>query len=106
MGIEKEFLADIREHPDDDAPRLIYADWLDEHGDEARAEFIRAQIEMEKLAPDDIRRRDLVLRQHALESEHKARWAGELKGLVESCWFRRGMPEKVMIAPANFIQYG
>ena len=31
--------------PDDDAPRLVYADWLDEHGpgdaDRARAEFVR-----------------------------------------------------------------
>lgn len=34
----------IRACPDDDAPRLIYADWLQENGDEPRAEFIRAQI--------------------------------------------------------------
>src|SRR4051812_5383520 len=34
-------LAAIAEAPDDDAPRLVYADWLEEHGDDARAEFIR-----------------------------------------------------------------
>jgi uncharacterized protein (TIGR02996 family) len=33
----------ILEDPADDAPRLVYADWLDEHGDIARAEFIRLQ---------------------------------------------------------------
>jgi uncharacterized protein (TIGR02996 family) len=42
------FLADIGAHPEDDAPRLVYADWLDEHSDQesdrARAEFIRLQI--------------------------------------------------------------
>lgn len=34
----------IREDPDDDAPRLIYADWLDDNGQPLRGEFIRAQI--------------------------------------------------------------
>jgi uncharacterized protein (TIGR02996 family) len=29
---EAGFLADIRANPDDDAPRLIYADWLEEQG--------------------------------------------------------------------------
>ena len=30
--------------PDDDTPRLVLADWLDEHDDPHRAAFIRAQI--------------------------------------------------------------
>ena len=50
--IEHAFLQDILEHPDDDAPRLIYADWLEEHGKEAdrlRAEFIRVQVELDRL---------------------------------------------------------
>ncbi len=44
-----DFLADIIEHPADDTPRLIYADWLDEHGQAERAEFIRVQCELAKL---------------------------------------------------------
>jgi uncharacterized protein (TIGR02996 family) len=40
------FLRDIIEHPADDAPRLIYADWLEEHGDPDRAEFVRVQCEL------------------------------------------------------------
>ncbi|MBY0456405.1 MAG: TIGR02996 domain-containing protein, partial [Gemmataceae bacterium] len=42
-------LAAIRANPDEDTPRLAFADWLDEHGDEAdraRAEFIRVQCEL------------------------------------------------------------
>jgi uncharacterized protein (TIGR02996 family) len=38
----------IRLEPDEDTPRLVYADWLDEHGDESdwtHAEQIRVQIE-------------------------------------------------------------
>jgi uncharacterized protein (TIGR02996 family) len=37
------FLAAILDRPDDDLPRLVYADWLDEHGEPERAEFIRTQ---------------------------------------------------------------
>src|SRR5580704_8605623 len=32
-------------NPDDDTPRLVFADWLDEHGEEKRAAFIRASVE-------------------------------------------------------------
>lgn len=40
------FLTAIIENPDDDAPRLQYADWLEEKGECERAEFIRVQIEL------------------------------------------------------------
>ena len=40
------FIADICEHPEDDAPRLIFADWLDDHGEPDRAEFVRTQMEL------------------------------------------------------------
>jgi uncharacterized protein (TIGR02996 family) len=32
-------------NPDDDTPRLVYADWLQEHGEEKRAADIRAEID-------------------------------------------------------------
>src|SRR5262245_49641697 len=38
-------LAACKESPDDDAPRLILADWLEEHGEPERARFIRLQLE-------------------------------------------------------------
>ena len=43
------FLCAIREAPDDDAPRLVYADWLDECKEPARAELIRVQCELARL---------------------------------------------------------
>jgi uncharacterized protein (TIGR02996 family) len=42
-----DFLAAVAAEPDADAPRLVYADWLDERGgpgDVARAEFIRLTV--------------------------------------------------------------
>ena len=41
-------LAAVCAAPDDDTPRLVYADWLQEQGEEARAEFIRVQCELER----------------------------------------------------------
>ena len=42
MTHDEAFLQAIIDNPDDDAPRLIYADWLEERGD-PRGEFIRVQ---------------------------------------------------------------
>jgi uncharacterized protein (TIGR02996 family) len=46
---EAAFLAAIIERPDDDVPRLVFADWLDEHGQPERAEFVRVQVELAAL---------------------------------------------------------
>jgi uncharacterized protein (TIGR02996 family) len=54
-------LAAIREAPDDDAPRLVYADWLDEHGQPERAEFIRVQCELARSELPALRRREAEL---------------------------------------------
>lgn len=42
------FLARIRANPADDLPRLVAADWLEEHGEAGRAEFIRVQCQVER----------------------------------------------------------
>lgn len=38
-------------NPDDDLPRLIYADWLEEHDDPDQAAFVRAQCELAATPP-------------------------------------------------------
>ena len=43
-------LAGILASPDDDLPRLMYADALDEAGEHSRAEFIRVQVEIARIA--------------------------------------------------------
>lgn len=44
-------LRKVLEDPADDMPRLVLADWLEEHGEEERAEFIRVQVELETTGP-------------------------------------------------------
>ena len=52
MTHDQAFLRAICEAPDDDAPRLVYADWLEERG-YLRGEFIRVQCMYARLAPPD-----------------------------------------------------
>lgn len=38
-------LAAIIAEPDEDTPRLMFADWLQENGEADRGEFVRLQVE-------------------------------------------------------------
>jgi uncharacterized protein (TIGR02996 family) len=103
MSTADAFLRDICEHPDDEAPRLVYADWLDEHGDEARAEFIRVECELEHTEEYGPRWRELTARQLALIRAHKKEWAAPFKGWTYSARFRRGFVETVSIGLKRFV---
>jgi len=50
MSDEDALLAAIAAHPEEDTPRLAYSDWLEEHGEPIRAEFIRVQVAVKALA--------------------------------------------------------
>lgn len=50
------FLDAIFDYPDDDTPRLVYADWLQEHGQENYAQFIRLQCAAAREKPWSARR--------------------------------------------------
>jgi uncharacterized protein (TIGR02996 family) len=54
-----ELLAAIRAHPDDDAPRLAFADWLDQQGESDFARLIRLELERDRLPRTEPRRREL-----------------------------------------------
>ena len=74
MRDREAFLSAILAHPDDDLPRLVFADWLDEHGDPARAEFIRLQCELARLPARARRRTALERREAELLETHKTGW--------------------------------
>jgi uncharacterized protein (TIGR02996 family) len=76
----------------DDTPRLVLADWLEEHGDGARAEFIRLQV---RQASDRGAERDcdgpaVFARQAELRRTHAAGWLGPL-AQVPGVSFERGL---------------
>jgi uncharacterized protein (TIGR02996 family) len=81
MTTEEAFLLDILEHPDDDAPRLIFADWLEDNGDPDRAEFIRIRIVQERGRPAQDPRN--VARATKLIVDNWDRWVKPLSLLVD-----------------------
>jgi uncharacterized protein (TIGR02996 family) len=95
------FLQAIIENPDDDAPRLIYADWLDERGACDRAEFIRVQCDLARLPDDDKRWVELNVRERELLTCHEGEWATDvlrpLTGMVNRWRFCRGFIENVTL---------
>jgi uncharacterized protein (TIGR02996 family) len=103
MTDDEAFLQDIIAHPDDDAPRLVYADWLDDHGDPDRAEFIRLQIELARMEAWDARRPGLKRQEVRLQGANARRWGeGALRKVYGSA-FRRGFLERIELSPKLFL---
>ncbi len=90
----------ILDNPDDDTVRLIYADWLDDHDDADRAEFIRVQIALTDTAGP--RRADLHARERELRGAHEDEWTAPLRRLVSGWDFRRGFVDEVRVEARAF----
>jgi uncharacterized protein (TIGR02996 family) len=67
-------LDDVRQNPDDDVPRLVYADWIEEHGELERADFIRRQCRLARCAVQDPERVILTARLNELVGRHGWDW--------------------------------
>jgi uncharacterized protein (TIGR02996 family) len=109
MTHDDAFMQDIAEHPDDDTPRLIYADWLMEQPDaarQARGEFIRVQCELARAAESDPRRTDLQRRERALWKQYRKRWLPPHLAWVRKCLFRRGCIEEVGVRVRDLTKHG
>src|SRR5262245_32201271 len=82
-------LRECVEQPDDDAPRHILADWLEEHGDAERAEFVRGQLALARMDEDDPARRALASR---LEKVRRRKaWVDSLPEQVSTVHLNRGL---------------
>jgi uncharacterized protein (TIGR02996 family) len=106
MQTRDAFLADICARPDDDAPRLIFADWLDEHGDaadRARAELIRVQCRLAALPDEHRERPPLEERSRELLALHEAGWRAQLPSLPGVRWgdWERGFVGDATVAHAK-----
>jgi uncharacterized protein (TIGR02996 family) len=77
MSMKEAFLRAIVERPDDDTPRHVYADWLEENGEPERADFIRLQIRAWALTHDAWGPSPLSARIQKLYWDNRERWARE-----------------------------
>jgi uncharacterized protein (TIGR02996 family) len=73
MQDEEALFQAILDNPDDEALRLVYADFLEERGD-PRAEFIRVQSALAHLGAGDPRRPELEFRESLLLTAHQRDW--------------------------------
>lgn len=118
------FLRAICETPEDDVVRLVYADWLEEHGQPERAEFIRVQIELAKrgypgplshqaaaLAIADVAKMEpRVGRSVAILYAHGADWLGDPFILIEPQYvgqwaWSRGFLHSIVCLTIDFLRY-
>ena len=118
MTDDDALLRSVLAHPEDDLPRLVYADYLEETGDAVqikRAEFIRVQCELARIEPahtGPVAESSLALRtrERILQSEYREAWLAPLRRRGEplfspSCHghFRRGFVEIVWMPARQFL---
>jgi uncharacterized protein (TIGR02996 family) len=123
---EQGLLAAICDCPEDDVPRLVYADWLEEHGptetNRARSELIRLQCDSARLPAEDAdivaaeRRTRLELRADDLlrTNGHGAPWRQPLTAVPSTVNFAqmtcgpfvRGFPSFALATPDVFASLG
>jgi uncharacterized protein (TIGR02996 family) len=96
----------IADHPREDAPRFAYADWLEEHGQPSRAEFVRLQCQAAQQRPGTVARADALRAAEDLRAEHEADWLGEWASRLVTWEYRRGFIWKVRMTAQAFLAHG
>jgi uncharacterized protein (TIGR02996 family) len=103
----------IIDEPDEDAHRLVFADWLDEHDEADQAEFVRLQVRLHAMRPWQDGYDDLKRRERALLQRHADAWLGPVRpwllrkfqprDLDDHAIFRRGLVETALVEPERFL---
>ena len=107
ISTDDALLAAILANPEDDLPRLVYADWLEEAGFSERAEFIRIQCHLRDASSTDLGQ--LQFREKLLLDRYGKSWLAPLRAKGEALQnsgthglFRRGFVEIVWMPAAIF----
>lgn len=98
VATKHDWIADIRARPDDDAPRLVYADWLIEQGD-ARGELIRVQCQLARAKTEA-----LVAEEAALLKKHEKRWLADVDHFITGQKWERGFVTHVSAHAQTFVK--
>lgn len=94
LHTDAEFLNAIAAEPHERTLRLVYADWLDEHDDRARAELVRVEEEMRQTPVFADRFWELKPRRNELRTQAGAEWCGRMRyGTECEPVFTHGIPD-------------
>ena len=109
MNEEEALLQAVLEHPDDDGPRLAYAEWAERQPEEsvrARAAFIRAQIAILRMDDAAIDRGESYRHEtlsDRLREQYGVLWAGPIPAMAQDYAFGRGFVEYIRISARGFL---
>lgn len=102
MTEREALLKAVCDNPDDDTPRLVFADWLQENGEETYADFVRLQVRhgemLRHAAPDT---EEFARRARELWLRHGRKWRSGLPQVIGVEWhdaFFRGFPERARVS--------
>lgn len=97
----------ILEQPEDDAPGLAYAEWLEQNNELERGELVRLQLTRAKKGPDDPDDPDLREREEEILQAHGDAWRTNLPAWVRpKVSFRRGVPAHLTLTAQQLLQQG
>jgi uncharacterized protein (TIGR02996 family) len=106
------FFHALQQNPEDDALRLVFADFLEDRGDDessARAELIRVQVKLAALSPFTSgaaqQSEELTARQNELIARWQRVFIGEWADTLHGCTFRRGMVEAIHADASAFLDH-
>lgn len=111
MTHQPQLLQAVLDAPDDDAPRLAYAQWCEQQADEAstaRAELIRTQLDLAAMDPADVKagrafRREQRVRE--LLERHGTTWRQPLEGRVGQAHFLRGFIGWIELSARQWLDH-
>jgi uncharacterized protein (TIGR02996 family) len=107
MTPREAFVQAIRDAPDDDTLRLVFADWLEENGEAARAEFIRVQIALARPSlNDEFGQGPLRDRENELMEALIPEWLSALGIDAAQCGGSRGFIEELSLGVGEFLRRG
>ncbi len=106
------FIRSIAKNVYDDVPRLVFADWLDDHDEPELAELICLQIELEPMrdqyeiprAKELHDRENQLLRTGIWRNEMPEEWQDWQACLSLDC--RRGFPDRLRCPTRSFVEFG
>jgi uncharacterized protein (TIGR02996 family) len=105
--LNESLLQSILADPEDDGPRLIYSDWLEDNGQAERAEFIRLQMELTRLDPSDARLKAMRAREKSLWAAHRDTWLQSLPPDLRKrdIRFHKGFLEELVGPPKVWLEH-
>ncbi|MBP3960723.1 TIGR02996 domain-containing protein [Gemmata sp. G18] len=104
LSDRESLLAAIIADPEEDTPRLMFADWLKENGDPDRGEFIRLQVEAAHAEPFSPCARESEAAAQKLLDRFREEWTQPVAERIIGYRFARGFIEHVGVNAATFAR--